>query len=167
MMAVLGIIFKALGFMNYLAFQMIKLYSGHDGIGQMMRERQRSADRLLRRPMTKEQIEAITKFAEKTVEKNMISTKTTCTQECCPICINGWRFKQRFLSLGCGHCFHTNCLHPWLLQRNDCPLCRRVVDMAAFPKSDVKLVAQSSYSEVSDSGSCKKLRKCSLHEENS
>ena len=132
--------------MNYLTIKLFNLYSEHDGIDQMMIERQRSVDRLLRRPMTKEQIESIIELAEKTVEKNMISTKNLCTQECCPICINGWKFKQRFVSLGCGHCFHTNCLHPWLLQQNDCPLCRRIVDMAAFPDSNIELVAQSSYS---------------------
>ena len=41
----------------------------------------------------------------------------------CPICLH--EMCTHFHELGCGHCFHTNCIVDWFRHgRSQCPLCR-------------------------------------------
>jgi len=42
----------------------------------------------------------------------------------CGVCLVDWELGERATSLPCAHCFHRECLRPWLAQRNSCPLCR-------------------------------------------
>lgn len=47
--------------------------------------------------------------------------KTDCS--CC-ICMDD--IKRRFI-LPCGHAFHRKCVHQWLHEKNECPVCRKSV----------------------------------------
>lgn len=42
----------------------------------------------------------------------------------CSICQEGWHSSVEVGRLGCGHCHHMNCLRQWLLQKNECPICK-------------------------------------------
>jgi hypothetical protein len=45
----------------------------------------------------------------------------------CAICLAGFRAGCRVTELPCGHAYHQQCVHPWLLQQGraaTCPLCK-------------------------------------------
>ncbi|KAH6779976.1 hypothetical protein C2S52_011213 [Perilla frutescens var. hirtella] len=43
----------------------------------------------------------------------------------CPICLGGYKASERLrLIRKCQHCFHADCLEPWLQRKNTCPICR-------------------------------------------
>jgi hypothetical protein len=42
----------------------------------------------------------------------------------CAICREEFGRQENALQLPCRHPFHAECIHPWLAQRNSCPLCR-------------------------------------------
>jgi hypothetical protein len=46
----------------------------------------------------------------------------------CSVCLDRLDAGQRTLRLGCKHCFHEQCLTPWLEQRSSCPVCRQGVE---------------------------------------
>lgn len=48
----------------------------------------------------------------------------------CPICLTndgGCFFFPRFMSLQCGHRFHSRCIDRWLALKGTCPCCRMAV----------------------------------------
>mmetsp|Transcript_28702 Transcript_28702/g.55858 ORF Transcript_28702/g.55858 Transcript_28702/m.55858 type:complete len:155 (+) Transcript_28702:694-1158(+) len=54
----------------------------------------------------------------------------------CTICREDFQIDkqtEQAASLPCGHLFHVNCIKPWLMKRNACPLCRY-----KLPSSEVK-----------------------------
>lgn len=56
----------------------------------------------------------------------------------CSICLCEYVCGEEVRTLSCGHCFHRNCLDPWLLNhRNRCPLCLEIVGLAA-PKQSAR-----------------------------
>lgn len=45
----------------------------------------------------------------------------------CPICCEDYRSGEDIVSSknkACEHVFHTDCIIPWLMDHNDCPMCR-------------------------------------------
>eukprot|EP00747_Dinoflagellata_sp_TGD_P179112 gnl/TRDRNA2_/TRDRNA2_29333_c0_seq1.p1 gnl/TRDRNA2_/TRDRNA2_29333_c0~~gnl/TRDRNA2_/TRDRNA2_29333_c0_seq1.p1 ORF type:complete len:248 (+),score=29.95 gnl/TRDRNA2_/TRDRNA2_29333_c0_seq1:100-843(+) len=48
------------------------------------------------------------------------------TQETCPVCLGDFTEDphSRVKTLACGHCFHAECIGPWLAGKRFCPLCR-------------------------------------------
>ncbi|XP_004249817.1 probable E3 ubiquitin-protein ligase ZFP1 [Solanum lycopersicum] len=42
----------------------------------------------------------------------------------CSICLSVYENEENIGALQCGHEYHTDCIKPWLLKKNDCPLCR-------------------------------------------
>ena len=45
--------------------------------------------------------------------------------ELCPVCLDENELNKDFTRLPCKHCFHTTCIEKWLLENNDCPMCKR------------------------------------------
>jgi len=44
----------------------------------------------------------------------------------CSICIDGYRPRQHYLTMDCGHSFHKICVHRWFTKYNrTCPVCRK------------------------------------------
>ncbi len=46
----------------------------------------------------------------------------------CSICMGETKVDQRIYEIDqCGHCFHTKCMDPWILQgKKTCPMCRHI-----------------------------------------
>ncbi|KAH6756582.1 SET domain protein 14 [Perilla frutescens var. hirtella] len=43
----------------------------------------------------------------------------------CSICLENYSEKETVSVISkCGHCFHANCIHPWLGKNGTCPVCR-------------------------------------------
>ncbi|KAJ3698250.1 hypothetical protein LUZ61_001955 [Rhynchospora tenuis] len=42
----------------------------------------------------------------------------------CAVCKEEIRIGERLTALPCTHCYHEDCIKPWLNVRNTCPLCR-------------------------------------------
>ncbi|KAJ4763191.1 E3 ubiquitin-protein ligase RING1 [Rhynchospora pubera] len=42
----------------------------------------------------------------------------------CAVCKEEIRIGERLTALPCTHCYHEDCIIPWLNVRNTCPLCR-------------------------------------------
>lgn len=53
-------------------------------------------------------------------------TRLRGTQDDCPVCLGNFQEdpSSKVRTLGCGHCFHAECIRPWLSQKKFCPLCR-------------------------------------------
>lgn len=43
----------------------------------------------------------------------------------CSICYDKDNTNNKWMILNCSHEFHCNCLLPWLIMRDNCPLCRQ------------------------------------------
>jgi hypothetical protein len=68
---------------------------------------------------------------EKRHPETSLSTFETIKE--CPICLDTYTKGEKLaipISDGCSHAFHDECITLWLLQHNDCPLCRtRLLDV--------------------------------------
>ena len=42
----------------------------------------------------------------------------------CPVCLGSFDDDDVIIEMPCEHCFHSDCLLPWLRKTNSCPLCR-------------------------------------------
>lgn len=49
------------------------------------------------------------------------------TQQDCPICFDSIR-QNEGVALPCMHAFHPQCIRPWLMENDTCPVCRRSVN---------------------------------------
>jgi hypothetical protein len=47
-----------------------------------------------------------------------------CAGEPCPVCHEEFVEKSKVAELCCSHCFHGDCIKPWLETHNTCPVCR-------------------------------------------
>ncbi|KAK8673973.1 hypothetical protein V6N13_112281 [Hibiscus sabdariffa] len=54
-----------------------------------------------------------------------ISAVTTAEAEQCCICQEDYAEGDELGKLDCGHDFHFNCIKPWLVQKNQCPICKK------------------------------------------
>lgn len=54
-------------------------------------------------------------------KQNIIKNKDTC-----PICLDN-NIKEKWSKLDCGHTIHSECLRPWFLNNNSCPICRKLI----------------------------------------
>lgn len=50
------------------------------------------------------------------------------TLEECSICFDVMLRTQEVTSLSCAHNFHTECIMPWLQEKQTCPNCRKVAE---------------------------------------
>jgi len=46
------------------------------------------------------------------------------TSQKCSICQEEYEDKDELGTLQCGHDHHTKCIKQWLLQKNECPICK-------------------------------------------
>ena len=46
----------------------------------------------------------------------------------CSICMNDLTSNCMVKTLGCGHCFHSDCIAKWLVLATSCPICRGTVE---------------------------------------
>ena len=45
-------------------------------------------------------------------------------QPTCPVCVSEIELGESAMFMPCGHIFHPECLKPWLIDHNTCPVCR-------------------------------------------
>jgi hypothetical protein len=45
-------------------------------------------------------------------------------EDCCAICLDQLRDGDQIRELWCNHYFHVDCIDPWLLNKQSCPLCK-------------------------------------------
>jgi hypothetical protein len=43
----------------------------------------------------------------------------------CSLCLDNFKKGEDILTLPCEHFFHENCLTPWLIKSNLCPMCKQ------------------------------------------
>jgi hypothetical protein len=64
----------------------------------------------------------------KTYENKADLQKVSEGDDGCPICLNGYKEEGDEVSwstnTACAHLFHKDCIHAWLLNHHDCPMCR-------------------------------------------
>jgi hypothetical protein len=52
---------------------------------------------------------------------------TDCTEKCY-ICLENLDDVSGNLKCGCINRYHTNCIHTWLLVKNECPICKKKIN---------------------------------------
>ncbi|KAL3081376.1 hypothetical protein niasHT_039853 [Heterodera trifolii] len=56
---------------------------------------------------------------------NTLPTRIVSESESCPICLSEFEADSEIKQLSsCNHNFHTTCMELWLLQKDECPVCR-------------------------------------------
>jgi len=70
-------------------------------------------------PMTKDNINEIptVELTQELLDKNPN----------CSVCWEEFKLEEKVLKLDCNHCFHKDCLVPWLELHGTCPVCRKVL----------------------------------------
>lgn len=61
----------------------------------------------------------VEKLPEIIIGKKEVSEKWDCA-----VCKELFEMKETVLQLPCEHCYHQDCIRPWLSQHNTCPICR-------------------------------------------
>ena len=61
-------------------------------------------------------------------KKNIIKGE----EEQCTICITEYENKEVLKELSCKHLFHPKCIDIWLVQKNSCPICKKVLSLIYF-----------------------------------
>ncbi|CAD8105100.1 unnamed protein product [Paramecium primaurelia] len=51
-------------------------------------------------------------------------------QGICPVCQCNMEIGEKYRKLGCNHYYHSKCIKNWLLQHNNCPVCKQNVVIA-------------------------------------
>ncbi|CAD8124864.1 unnamed protein product [Paramecium sonneborni] len=51
-------------------------------------------------------------------------------QGVCPVCQCNMEVGEKYRKLGCNHYYHAKCIKSWLLQHNNCPVCKQTVVIA-------------------------------------
>ncbi|CAK68454.1 unnamed protein product (macronuclear) [Paramecium tetraurelia] len=51
-------------------------------------------------------------------------------QGVCPVCQCNMEIGEKYRKLGCNHYYHSKCIKSWLLQHNNCPICKQTVVIA-------------------------------------
>lgn len=67
----------------------------------------------------------IVKFYNIKKINNYLKTTTIETDWSCSICIDNE--DDDIVRLNCGHKFHRDCITPWLIENQTCPICRRCI----------------------------------------
>ncbi|KAK6627839.1 hypothetical protein RUM44_010318 [Polyplax serrata] len=62
--------------------------------------------------------------ASKEFVKNLKRETMHDTGKQCPVCLIDSKNGDVMISLKCSHCFHSDCILPWLNKTSTCPVCR-------------------------------------------
>lgn len=53
-----------------------------------------------------------------------ITPETIAKQYQCTVCMEDFKLEEKATQLPCKHCFHQDCIKPWLNTQHTCPVCR-------------------------------------------
>ncbi|RID43973.1 hypothetical protein BRARA_I00804 [Brassica rapa] len=97
-------------------------------------------------PAAKSAIEALETFEVGSEEKMMVVV--------CAVCKDGMVIGETVKKLPCGHCYHGNCILPWLGTRNSCPVCRFQLktDDAEYEEEEARKKRTTTTTALTDSG---------------
>jgi E3 ubiquitin-protein ligase RNF115/126 len=73
-------------------------------------------------PTSKKTVESLERIIIN--EKYIENFKANKIDQSCPVCKDDFCLKETAIHLPCKHCFHEDCIKPWLQERNTCPTCR-------------------------------------------
>jgi E3 ubiquitin-protein ligase RNF115/126 len=73
-------------------------------------------------PASKQSVDGLEKMT--LTEENLRSLTNEC-ENSCSVCKDEFEIANNLIIMPCKHCFHDDCILPWLKERNSCPTCRR------------------------------------------
>ena len=56
-----------------------------------------------------------------------ITREILASNSACTVCQEDFKIGEQAKKLQCDHCFHEDCIMPWLRVQNTCPVCRSEV----------------------------------------
>ncbi|CAG2100337.1 unnamed protein product [Medioppia subpectinata] len=82
-------------------------------------------------PMAKEDIEKVpfVSISEEQVQKNLQ----------CTVCMEDFKVTEKVRLLECSHCYHNDCIVPWLQMHATCPVCRKELTTSRTANRDPNL----------------------------
>jgi len=71
----------------------------------------------------------------------------------CSVCLEDFKLEESVKQLECKHCFHQDCIVPWLEIHGTCPVCRKVLSEDAEPGEEQDQDAENESADSEDSNS--------------
>jgi hypothetical protein len=95
-------------------------------------------------PASKQKVDELPRF-ELTEERRKYQFENhALEQNNCGVCLEDFQVGDQLIQVPCQHCFHVDCLQPWISEHNTCPTCRfeLAVDDKELEKDRIKRMTE-------------------------
>lgn len=128
------IIHETVDFSNLSGAFQLGDYASQDSLQAIM-SRLMQAYQPPRQPTSRALVDSLPRLPVRPLDASSEATKScqhyaSCAAgEPCSVCHENFEERLQVLELPCKHCFHEDCILPWLKEHNTCPVCRHKLEV--------------------------------------